>query len=255
MDLEILNSVTKYPSIETYHTLGEKGRLTDEVTRFDGVVYGYEKVDGTNGRIVLTPDGDYFIGSREELLYAKGDRVIPSSGINHDIVAELRQVADDLLVTNRGSAVPRTGVTVLYLEVYGSKIGGQAKQYTDGTSRGHRLFDVMHADERPFEWDRETISRWRSSGGQQFATIPELNGFAREHGIVQVPLLGTLADWEMPRTLVETYEHLGNTIPETRVPLDRTAKGAPEGIVFRNQNRSIIRKARFADYRRTLNIK
>ena len=73
INLQRLNSATKYPSILTLHKLGEKGRLTADlnlVPEADLVVT--EKVDGTNTRIVFMPDGVYMIGSREHLLHAKG---------------------------------------------------------------------------------------------------------------------------------------------------------------------------------------
>lgn len=252
MNLEILNSVTKYPSIETYHVLGEKGRLTDKVTPFTGEVFGYEKVDGTNGRIILLPGGDYFIGSREELLHAKGDRVVPSTGVSHDIVTELRPVAENLCQISELS--PELGVVAVYLEVYGSKIGGQAKQYTGSGSRGHRMFDVLTEGPQPFEWDRETISRWRENGGQTFLSVEQLDDVSRLTGIPRVPHLCTVMGYEMPETHFGTHRFLSNTLPQTRVALDEKGHGSPEGIVFRSADRSVIRKARFADYRRTMNI-
>lgn len=86
-----LNSATKYPSIETYHRL-EKGILQEEATLFEDLTIGTEKVNGTNGRIVFMPDGkDYCIGSREHLLYAKGDRVIRTT---EGIVAALKRAGD-----------------------------------------------------------------------------------------------------------------------------------------------------------------
>ena len=64
IDLEALNSATKYPSIRTYHALGERGSLTEEVTGFHGDVVLSEKIDGSNSRIIRLPDGDWLIGSR-----------------------------------------------------------------------------------------------------------------------------------------------------------------------------------------------
>ncbi|MFI7515873.1 hypothetical protein ACIBVK_20520 [Micromonospora echinofusca] len=69
-----------------------------------------EKVDGTNARIVGLPGGAYLIGSREELLYARGDLIgNPALGI----VDALRDVAERLSVAaaddRRRSAVPRRG--------------------------------------------------------------------------------------------------------------------------------------------------
>lgn len=89
-DLNKLNSMTKYPSIPTYHTLGNKGVLLEETVRFEGEVVLTEKVDGTN-RIILLPDGNFVLGSREELLFAKGDLIgNPALGI----VDALKSVAD-----------------------------------------------------------------------------------------------------------------------------------------------------------------
>ena len=57
-DLGKLNSMTKYPSILTYHTLGDKGVLRETVqVPFAGRVLGTEKVDGTNCRLIFCPDG------------------------------------------------------------------------------------------------------------------------------------------------------------------------------------------------------
>ena len=46
IDLGKLNSTTKYPSILTYHALGEKGVLQEVVQiAFEGRIIGTEKVD------------------------------------------------------------------------------------------------------------------------------------------------------------------------------------------------------------------
>ena len=47
-----LNSITKYPSIETFHKLGQKGRLTEElnfeVPKIDKLIFT-EKIGGGAG--------------------------------------------------------------------------------------------------------------------------------------------------------------------------------------------------------------
>ncbi len=54
VDLGKLNSMTKYPSILTYHALGDKGLLQETVQiPFEGRVIGTEKVDGTNTRLIF----------------------------------------------------------------------------------------------------------------------------------------------------------------------------------------------------------
>lgn len=69
MDLSALNSLTKYPSIPTYHDLDPaNGSLLNTTVAYTGPVIGTEKIDGTNSRIVSLPDGTYILGSREEFL-------------------------------------------------------------------------------------------------------------------------------------------------------------------------------------------
>ena len=53
-NLRALNSATKYPSIPTYHVLGERGRLTEAlnvVFGSDELVYITEKVDRKSTRL------------------------------------------------------------------------------------------------------------------------------------------------------------------------------------------------------------
>ncbi|WP_246212247.1 RNA ligase family protein [Streptomyces abyssomicinicus] len=244
-DLAALNSATKYPSIPTYHRLDPKnGNLLEEQTRFTGDVLLTEKVDGTNGRIVLLPDGDYFIGSREELLHARGDRVHnPALGI----VDELKPLADRLEPRDA-----RGRVTVFFLEVYGRKIGGAAKQYTGGNGVGHRLFDVAFLQPDVLERSLEQISSWRDAGGQDFGDEATLQEVAATNGIPLVPRLTTLPGDELPASVDGMATFLAERLPATRVALDDGAGGTPEGIVLRTPDRSVIAKARFQDYARTL---
>lgn len=71
---EKINTLTKYPSILTLHKLGEKGRLTNELTTpVEGeIMYATEKIDGTNVRIICYGT-EYLIGSREFILHHCGD--------------------------------------------------------------------------------------------------------------------------------------------------------------------------------------
>jgi hypothetical protein len=244
-DLAALNSATKYPSIPTYHRLDPKnGNLLEEHAHFTGDVLLTEKVDGTNGRIVLLPDGDYFIGSREELLHAKGDRVHnPALGI----VDELKPLADRL--------EPRDAqdrITVLFLEVYGRKIGGAAKQYTGGNGVGHRLFDVASLPADVLDRSLEQISSWRDGGGQDYADEAVLQKTAAVEDIPLTPRLATVPCSRLPGTVDAMAAFLAERLPATRVALDDGAGGTPEGIVLRTSDRSVIAKARFQDYARTL---
>jgi hypothetical protein len=242
-----IDSATQYPSIFTYHALGNKGRLTDEATEFEGDVVLTEKVDGTNGRIVLFPDGDYLIGSRKELLYAKGDRVAnPTLGI----VSALRPLAEQLAKpTDTGQ------IYTLFLEVYGSGIGAAAKQYSTTGLTGYRLFDIARFNPDVLTWNRERIASWRDNGGQDFHTETEMLNYALAVNIPLTPRLGRVPAQALPKGIAGMQQWLLDALPSTRVALDDGAKGQAEGIVLRTEDRKIIAKARFEDYARTLRSK
>lgn len=247
-DLRTLNSLTKYPSIPTYHRLDTRdGTLHDDATAFPGEVIATEKVDGTSSRVILLPDGTYLIGSREELLHAQGDLVAnPALGI----VEQLRSVADGLC---QSVGHDEELIRVFFLELYGGKIGAAAKQYTsDPTRFGWRLFDVAFIDgwaERS-AWPAQRISAWRDSAGQPFLTEDELEQIAKASGLELTPRLFRCPGSELPTGLSETHALLRERLLETLVGLDQT--GRPEGMVFRTLTRSVIAKARFQDYERTL---
>jgi hypothetical protein len=249
MDLKKLNSATKYPSIFTYHGLGEKGGLTEDRTVFDQMpqkpetVHLTEKVDGTNGRIVFLPDGDYFIGSREELLYAKGDRVLNPV---LSIVETLKPLADRL------SPEFFVGIHTMYLEVYGGKIGGQAKQYSSKGEVGYRLFDMSYTSLPVLDQELADISSWRDNIGPGWFSETGLQSLREDFEIPMVPRLGAVSSVSLPTSVNGMYEWLKSALPGTNVALDAEAKGVPEGIVLRTADRSVIAKARFQDYERTL---
>lgn len=244
-DLQALNSATKYPSIPTFHALDPKnGSLLEEPTTFEGETILTEKVDGTNGRIILMPDGDYFIGSREELLYARGDRIgNPALGI----VDALKPLAARLKPRDE-----HRQILTFFLEVYGHKVGGAAKQYTAAGNVGCRLFDIACVLPDVLDWPREQISSWREGSGQRFYAEGALRRAADAEGIELTPRLATLPADELPATVESTHGWLSVTLPKTLVALDDSAGGRPEGIVLRTKDRSVIAKARFQDYERTL---
>jgi hypothetical protein len=242
-DLRALNSLTKYPSIPTYHQLDPRnGGLLDEVVPFAGPVIGTEKVDGTNARMVLLPDGSWLLGSREELLHARGDLIFnPSQGI----VAALKPVVE---------ALPPIGadeIRVYYVELYGGKIGAASKQYTSDPARhGWRLFDVAVLPDyaEQLTWPAERISAWREGGGQPYLHEEALAGI----GIPLTPRLFTVDAAELPADLEKTSSWLSDRLPSSGVALDVDAPAGAEGIVLRTPGRSLIAKARFQDYARTL---
>jgi len=244
VDLRRLNSLTKYPSIPTYHAQDPKnGGLVDEVVRFDGDVVATEKIDGTNARVICLPDGGYVLGSREELLYARGDLIgNPALGI----VDAVRPLAEQI-------ASPGSAITVFYAEVYGGKVTGAGRQYTGNRAVGHRLFDVAVID----DWsdrlalDPLEISTWRETGGQRFLAETALAAAAALAGVALTPRVATLAADEIPVGITEMHEFLTAALPTTLSALDDDAGRRPEGLVLRTSDRRVIAKARFQDYERT----
>lgn len=246
-DLRKLNSATKYPSIPTFHALGDRGRLRQEVqvsfARNDVVVT--EKLDGTNTRIVVLEDGSYLIGSREELLHARGDIVFnPALGI----VAAVRAIADRVADALAGSG----RLVTFYGEVYGGKTTGSR---TYGTSVGFRLFDVVSAPLREMAerlaLSAEDLAHWRDGGGQSFVDERGLAEHAALAGVELTPRLE--AATAPPTELRETHAWLEAALPGgTRAPLEGERKGRPEGVVVRTRDRRVIAKLRFEDYERTL---
>jgi hypothetical protein len=255
MDIRKLNSATKYPSILTYHELGDKGRLTPTIqVPFPAgqTVYVTEKVDGTNGRIVILPpkspithfvDRRYLIGSREEFLFAQCDLIYPP---DYGIVDALKPVADGL----PGGAEK---ITVYFFEVYGGDLPA-SKQYTNSKAVSIRIFDVARVPLAVLEKPIEQISSWREHGGQEFLTEQEINAYVRsmqDFPVSRVPQVGT--DTALPATVQGTYDWLKN-YEKSQCDLGG-GKGRAEGVVVRSEDRKCIAKIRFEDYERTLDIR
>lgn len=253
IDLDKVNSLTKYPPIPTYHKIDPRdGSLLEEpsVTFVDDVI-ATEKVDGVNSRMIFLPDGTYLLGSREEVLYAQGDLIVnPVFGL----VEQLRAGAEAIAAGPQ--EVISDCIVVTHLELYGGQVGPASKQYSsDREVFGWRLFDVAIVEdwEEKLAWSPERIAAWRNGGGQWFADEEMLTETARVNGMALTPrLLDPFYADAMPTTVEAMNDMLVDLLPETRVGLDERAGGRPEGIVFRSRDRSVIAKARFRDYERTL---
>ncbi|TWT34363.1 RNA ligase family protein [Blastopirellula retiformator] len=244
LDLRRLNSATKYPSIPTYHALGERGvLLEDAVTLESDSLIVTEKVDGTNSRIILMPDGCYLIGSREELLHAKDDLVFnPALGI----VETLRATADRIVAS---CPTPEETVTTAYLEIYGGKTTAAAKQYTSRREFGYRVFDVSRVSLSQLDQEPSAIAIWRENGGQQFLDEGTLAAMAAQMDLPLTPRVAVVDG--IPRSIAETHDWLKTSLPTSLVKLDDAAGGTPEGVVARTNDRRQIVKIRYEDYERT----
>lgn len=248
--LATLNSLTKYPSVPTYHPLGDKGVLQDEPpVQFHGTVDLTEKIDGTNARVIALPDGTVIVGSREELLHARGDLI-------HNAKLGIADTLLDLGVVEIATGLTGDSILVVYGEVYGHGIG-PGKRYCGGTTRtGFRVFDVAYVPVDHLTWEVEHAASWRQHGGQKWFSEVAIDSVARDLGVERVPGLGSVAVEKLPRGIEQTHTWLGTKVPESRAAL-RARSGdrvAAEGIVLRgfdSDGGRLLAKARFEDYVRT----
>lgn len=259
MDFDKLNSITKYPEIKTYHKMGEKGRLQPELSLEldpDKMYHVSEKVDGTNTRMIfyITKDEcDYFIGSREEILTAKYDRIYnPTLDIVQNLSEKAEHISEHLYYRNNVC----DGVYTFYSELYGGKLPA-TKQYSNSKEYSMRLFDISYIPLDKFaeliDFSRDVIAMWRVHGGQDFFTTDERKEFSRVLNLETVPFQGNLYGREIPSDLAETYEFL-SAYKTTKAGINCEG-GRAEGVVIRSDDRKEIVKLRFENYERTLGIK
>lgn len=247
--IDKLNTLTKYPSILTYHNLGEKGSLLESLVEdkdFSSYEECYitEKIDGTNARIIY--DGnDYIIGSREELLYAKGDRF---GNPQLNIVNTIKDVADRIVSSSFGGFKIHDGIIVLYGEVYGGNVTQASKQYTVDKTFGFRIFDVANIDLNILEEPIDKISSWREHGGQGFIDVNTLKEFRKYYELETVPYISVISGNDIPKDRISTYKFL-QSFSNTKAGINYNGKA--EGIVIRSFDRGFIRKIRFEDYEKT----
>ena len=259
--LRKLNTLTKYPSIMTYHNLGPKGSLVDSLVddmKFDErEVFITEKIDGTNSRAVLFTDEtgsvyDYLIGSREDLLYARGDRIVIDT---MGIVANMKDVADAIVLLGENKLKPNT-MYCLYGETYGGKINAH-KQYSGHNNFGLRFFDMWYMSydkvEEILDDDVAIISSWREHAGQPFVTVEQLTDFCSEYFLRRVPYIKRVYGTDIPTDLQGVWDWM-QEFKTSVAPIDDAGVGLSEGIVVRYNDRSLIRKIRFEDYQRTKKI-
>lgn len=260
IDLQKLNSLTKYPSIPTYHDLGEREILQDTHIQFpaDEEIHIYEKIDGVNTRIIVFPKDDwmmprheFIVGSRTELLWFSED-LIPNPAL--DIAAAVRDIAFKIAEQQHDSLV------VYYVEVFGGKTTRGAKNYTRTGQMSHRLFDVLAMPIEDVElmletWPIEKFSGWRDGDGQNFFDLTSVEMQAKRVGLDIVPALGTVKPNDLPEDHEAMLAWLKLALPKTNVTLDDKAVGQAEGMVARTYEREMIAKIKFRDYERTVRAK
>lgn len=255
--LPTVNSLTKYPSILTYHSLGQRGVLNEEIQvpfPLDADVLLTEKIDGTNARIIILEDGSYLLGSREELLYASGDLLYNTDmGIVDTIRNTLPMGAVPEFLDSLGISFT-SDIIVLFMEVFGHGIQKAGQGYSGGKPiKSLRLFDVARIPQADF-WEQlvektpAEAAAWRDAGGQSFVSTDEL---AKMSGIDKVPVVGSVAGKDLPVSCEATLRFLNEWTPESRCLLGEKPCRS-EGLVLRTKDRKSIAKVRFEDYERTM---
>lgn len=247
--LRALNTLTKYPSIPTYHAL-DRGRPSDELNcafNADDELFFTEKVDGTNARIVFFSDGSWFIGSRQDLLTYRDDLIRPNTmNIVETVLADAQRLGD-----NSADMFDYGADMVVYGEVYGHGIGKNGKQYASGANRSFRVFDVQTLPKNwpdMLEQPLEELATWRDAGEQNWMREELLLTYCRNAELLRVPRIFIFDP--LPTKPADIYTWLRVHLPETQVRIDPDAPGFAEGLVVRNNKRSRIAKIRFDDYRK-----
>lgn len=262
MDFDCLNSATKYPSIETYHKINGY-ILTDDLTdgkSFAGQnVYITEKIDGSNGRIIITTDddgliSDFLIGTRNDIIYARGDRVL-----NHtERMVDSLIPESEIIIRNAQSntSLLPNSIYVLYGENYGGRICGW-KQYTTTGECSIRYFDMWHMPVSEFiellNNPIDSISSWRDHGGQPYVSVTELKDFVKTFlgDDRTVPYIKESSGDEIPTEFFETSDWMKQFATSVAC-ISPTGLGSSEGVVVRTEDRKLIRKLRFEDYRKSI---
>lgn len=249
---EKLNTLTKYPSILTYHVPAEKGVLRPflaENKSFpeDEQCFITEKLDGANSRIIVF-DNDYIIGSRILFLYAKGDRFgDPTLNIVNTVKPYAEIMAETLKHQNKY-------VYVIFGETYGGNITLGSANYTIDRSLSFRVFDIVALPLKKIEtllsYDIEKIMIWRENKNTYFKNVDEVKKISDECKMTTVPYMDVVKGSDMPVTLEDTHDWLKQYYT-TRAGINN--HGMSEGVVVRTKDRKLIRKIRINNYEKTIN--
>src|SRR5690606_27540055 len=143
-------------------------------------------------------------------------------------------------------------IVVFFLEVYGRKIGGAAKQYTANGNLGYRLFDIACLLPDVLDWPREQSSTWRANGGQRCCTEATWQRAAEAEAIELTPRLETVPGDALPTGREAMAASLPGRLPAAGVARGGGAGHRAEGVVPRSAARSVLAAARSEDYTRTL---
>jgi len=256
-DLELLEAVTRWPSIKSYHKMDEHGRLIDEL-RFPEIageaVYATEKVDGSNVRVVVDSLLRVSVGTRNQLVMFRGEAAAQDS---MGVVGALRGLPRSLSISGR----PSPGhVRAYYGELYGGAINGHGHYTQDKTRMQWALFAIADFDiEALSQLERaEIAARRRLLTTDGVHAEGRLGEYVMIHGGGEdsptVPYLGRRH--APPATVAEAAEWLAHVLgPVTRAAIGDAKPGKPEGVVITGVESGLIAKLRVKDYEGALGRK
>ena len=263
--IDKVNSITEYPSILTYHKLGDKGTLLNELyneNRFNKneELEVTEKIDGTNMRLIIS-NSDYFIGTRSKIVYAKGDRIINDPAVEV-VLKDCKYLIDSFI----GDRLIDNNIYVIYGEVYGYNICDGSKVYCSVNNSEHRKFRVFDVKAFPclkleeiLDRSIEDVSRYKDSSKDYWYDYDMLDAFCEQFQLERTPVRMRLNESELPTDLDETYKWMLDNFNESLAVIGSPVEGKDynvrfgksEGVVIRNKERTVISKLRFEDYERT----
>lgn len=283
--LSIIDSATKYPSIDTLHVLDERHRATAELTDIGALFADQdpaaftasEKIDGMNVRFVIErrvhPCGgvhvphafavnvssDWVIGARDTLVTARGDRIPnPVDGVAEYFRPLARRLHDECTSTSvvLTPHLPHdVTLIVVAVEFFGGKIGRAARKYAQEGTVGFRVFDVrmagFDAHEAIMRMPIPEIAARRDRGTLpgRWLTNAERDAFCARFDLPTVPAVALPGP--IPSKPEDTLTWLHATIgTSTRAAVGDHPPRTPEGVVIRTPDRSRIVKIRLEEYER-----
>lgn len=257
--LSKVNSLTKYPSILTYHDIYHGGVLEtlteNKAFPANSILEMTEKVDGKNSRMIFL-DGDYLLGERETIVFAKDDRIR-----NSNIISPMLSELYPFIKSGFDDKTEKSILTIIYGESYGYNIASKKQYVINSEQRKYRVFDIvqMPMDEvyKILEMDISKIALWRDNMNQPYLSTDKLNDFCKSFAIDRTPIIKEIKASEIPIDCRETFAWMQSfaksksvlDIPENGV-IPNSMYARAEGVILRTKDRSMIRKLRFEDYQK-----
>ena len=195
-----LNALTQYPSILSFHKLNDEGKAINELASADYQptpprpekmnVIIQEIIDGEIIRIIVL-DNDYFIGNKNEIIHAKGDRIVLDS-----MIIPVYKSLSNFFQANLSS---NERMMILYGVLYGKGIKGHDRYIQNDDSDEELIkcllvdgFTIKIQDVIGLFKDNSVsfIENWVNTLHQPFWALSTLNKFCNACNVNQLSNLG-----------------------------------------------------------------